>query len=966
MSDSTTIASEQLDYPFLLVTHMVCADQQIHNKELRYLHTLEQQMGVGQRTKEEKEKILAQDEHRIPVDVVAQQVPQQRRSCSMGEILVMAYIDGFYSPLEQQMVQQVGQTWNWSSEKIQGFEESAKTYTAPQHIENDSKLQDSSWGDLDYKAAIHLCTEIAQEDFKFTESSLQAAKKTLANLKIGIECSLEAIRHQTSENARAEVAQEVVKQLETTKQCLEVEIVKKIKDVCESLNAKQRALNYFSIAFIGKTKAGKSTLHAIMTGEGWDAIGVGKQRTTRLNRVYEWENIRIIDTPGIGAPGGKNDEEIAQSVINEADVICYVVTNDSIQETEFGFLRLLKENAKPLIILLNVHKNFRDSRRGSYELEKFLKNPNKLFALDGSIGLGGHIERIRRYAQQHYGNDYFEIVPVMLLATQLSYEPEHQHHKEQLFKASQMQNFFDEIQQSLVVHGAIRRSQTLLCCTAGDIEKPYQWVVQQAKTYIKLTERLPDKRQTIHKKTQQAANDARDCLKNQVESIFQDVLNAIPCFAENHWDYSESQMQEGWEQELNNIRFEERLSTAYQEAVNNFSKEVQDALKEVGNELQLIVRLETLTFSFNRQDSSDERNFFQIGGGILVLAGAVMVIIPPLAPLGFIAGIVGGVINFVGGFFKSKQQKRREAVENIFSSLQKQIKEYKQKTIDQVLEQFDKTSHEVKINIDNYFNDLIEGLDTITRRLNLAQIQLENILDNLNRAYAKRLVDWCCSRYEPLTQNCIDAVIDKVTRDSIYSINIVTKTTLELKIDADEIKRIIQQYVVFKQPEEIVIIPCKVGELVMTTLFKSLVDFFEKDEWSFDEVESGKSLRLKVELENANYTCYASVNDEDNTFIFYSISPVKMPKNKYLLVAEFLARANYGLILGNFEMDFRDGEIRYKTSILVDYELSAVVIKKLVYTNLSTIDDYFPGFMKIIYGNISPEEALNQVEKEEE
>jgi len=79
-----------------------------------------------------------------------------------------------------------------------------------------------------------------------------------------------------------------------------------------------------------------------------------------------------------------------------------------------------------------------------------------------------------------------------------------------------------------------------------------------------------------------------------------------------------------------------------------------------------------------------------------------------------------------------------------------------------------------------------------------------------------------------------------------------------------------------------------------------------------------------------------------------------------------LARANYGLILGNFEMDFRDGEIRYKTSILVDYELSAVVIKKLVYTNLSTIDDYFPGFMKIIYGNISPEEALNQVEKEEE
>jgi predicted GTPase len=62
--------------------------------------------------------------------------------------------------------------------------------------------------------------------------------------------------------------------------------------------------------------------------------------------VYEWKNIRIIDTPGIGAPGGKTDEEIAQSVIEESDVICYVVTNDSIQESEFAFLKLLKEKAK--------------------------------------------------------------------------------------------------------------------------------------------------------------------------------------------------------------------------------------------------------------------------------------------------------------------------------------------------------------------------------------------------------------------------------------------------------------------------------------------------------------------------------------------------------------------------------------------------------------------------------------------
>ncbi|BDA68515.1 hypothetical protein CAL7716_026810 [Calothrix sp. PCC 7716] len=224
------------------------------------------------------------------------------------------------------------------------------------------------WDDSDYQNAICKCQKIAYEDYKFTDLALQETETTLKDLRIGIQDTLESIWSNTSSNSTAKTAKEVAKQLEAIKQSLEEEIVKKIENVRESLDAKQRALNYFTIAFMGKTKAGKSTLHAIMTGEGWDAIGVGKQRTTRSNRVYEWNNLRIIDTPGIGAPDGKTDEEIAQSVISESDVICYVVTNDSIQESEFKFLRLLKENAKPLIILLNVHKNFRDSRRGSYEL----------------------------------------------------------------------------------------------------------------------------------------------------------------------------------------------------------------------------------------------------------------------------------------------------------------------------------------------------------------------------------------------------------------------------------------------------------------------------------------------------------------------------------------------------------------------------------------------------------------------
>ena len=43
--------------------------------------------------------------------------------------------------------------------------------------------------------------------------------------------------------------------------------------------------------------------------------------------------------------------------------------------------------------------------------DDFLKNPHKLFEMEGNSGLGGHFERIHRYAKQQYANDYFSIIP---------------------------------------------------------------------------------------------------------------------------------------------------------------------------------------------------------------------------------------------------------------------------------------------------------------------------------------------------------------------------------------------------------------------------------------------------------------------------------------------------------------------------------------------------------------------------
>jgi hypothetical protein len=100
-------------------------------------------------------------------------------------------------------------------------------------------------------------------------------------------------------------------------------------------------------------------------------------------------------------------------------------------------------------------------------------------------------------------------------------------------------------------------------------------------------------------------------------------------------------------------------------------------------------------------------------------------------------------------------------------------------------------------------------------------------------------------------------------------------------------------------------------------------------------------------------------------FVFYSVSPVNVPEHKRPEIAEFITRANYDMVIGNFEMDYGDGEVRFKTSIDVEgTELTPELLKPLLYANVLMMDQYLPGIMSVIYADVSPETAVAQVESD--
>jgi hypothetical protein len=308
------------------------------------------------------EKILAQEENHLKVETVAQRISPSQQNEALRQVLAITYIDGFFSPLEKEMIEKIAKIWNWSQDDLKGILEEAAGFClqSEDNKDNQEELSFADWllknehssilsravitmarkiapetmgrtikkieGEIllsgsEYDEAIQQCAKIAQEDYQYSEIGLQITVYTLKKLAKNLLDTIENISNQTTSKGQANTAKEVAQQLNASRKALIEEIVQELEKVRSTFKSKQRALSHFSIAFMGKTKAGKSTLHAILTDEGWNAIGVGKQRTTRYNRVYEWKNIRIIDTPGIGAPGGKTDEEIAQSVIDESDVM---------------------------------------------------------------------------------------------------------------------------------------------------------------------------------------------------------------------------------------------------------------------------------------------------------------------------------------------------------------------------------------------------------------------------------------------------------------------------------------------------------------------------------------------------------------------------------------------------------------------------------------------------------------------
>jgi GTPase SAR1 family protein len=827
--------SDDLNYPYLLAVHTLCVDGQLHQNELQFLQLFTQSFEINESTQAAAEAILAQADEHIDLEIVLQRIPPDQRLHALSMVALASRFDGFVDQTEQRLLEKIQKIWRINDEdyeQIQDFAQkesqrliSEKKAESQEQLSTGAKMLrgiEAAFGQeivnrvvgtigteslkervQDYRVeallsgpkydkVIDECREVGLRDIEVADKCLNATADALREIGQELGSMITDIEAQIGDKP-ANAAREAIRSMKEDSARINLFINQELQDLRELQAKKRRAMNFYTIAFMGRSKAGKSTLHAVVTGGGWDQIGVGRQNTTRLNRVYEWHNIRIIDTPGIATPGGDDLQTVAESIIDEADLICFVVTNNNQQASEFEFLKQLRNKGKPLLVLLNVKQGIDNP----VKLKRFLAQPDKAFS-DDKDRLGGHLDRIRRDAKEHYGTSQFPIIPVDLLAAQIAQQqPEHEH-SQALMKASRLQHFLDSVRLSLLEEGLLRRSQNLLGSTVTDIERPCHELKTRSEFYLSFAQQISGRSKESAQRLKKAQDDHARQLEQDIRSIFAELQRQVPDFAEDHWDTKQENLNGAWGEEIRRFGLEKKIYNSQERAIQAFTTDITDLLDEIGRELALSRHVVFKSVTLNEQDSSTwAAQTSKWGGGLLGVVGAVLLL--NSNPFGWAITGVSIALGLLSSLLESKASKRRKAVANISTALHTQIEKQEKQIVESTLKHFRDLCSQGTADVQDYFRLSSDGLSFVGQALAQATARLQAQGNVLNTHFAARILDFASSRPSESSAAALREQIRDVRRKVGEQIDIAVCPSMRTTNDLSAIESVIQEKIILQK-----------------------------------------------------------------------------------------------------------------------------------------------------------------------
>ena len=740
---------------YLLGCYVIIEDKEINSRELSVLNDF-LPLQKDNLLYVERKKIFQDDETKIPlkelVDKLSHLHLDKKKSEELVHFLVrISYADFYMDSKERNLAEDVAKILNVPFAPIAEYEASNNSKDISDSklkwheslwgkVENftyrlsdkNEKRTDKILGGLGFADILEEVTEEASTDMERVSGILDTINDDLKTCAQGLN------QFNLAENKNRKEFNKINETIAHIREEFNRIINESVSQNIELLDKKKRNIHYFTIAFMGRTKAGKSTLHKVVTQQDDDDIGIGKLRTTRYNRSWYWDRLRIVDTPGIGAPGGEVDTEIAKSIIDEADMICYIVTSDSIQETEFDFFETIKDRNKPLYIILNYKSNL-----SSIRLKKFLENPTEWKDCKGPQSIEGHFKRIEERLSGKYNMDAVAIIPLHLLAAQLYVEGGFDAETlEKLKKGSNIASFIRMIKEEIYNTGCLKKSLSIVDGSSYNIH--------QINARIKADCDALRKDIGLLKKTREKMNsffsNEREKLINKLSSITdsvkQELKNRANTFSNENYDNENAGL--AWENDsvVKSIleRYKERIS----DSVEDFKSKLESELEEVTSDLQMHFKFASFQ-NIKGESIHNTRLGVSIFGSILTTA-APFIIGNFWNPSGWIVAagsiVVGVIVSIFTRLFTSKNEKIRKAINQMREQLERGIDENMGNNKSSLLANINNSINSASNEIDNAFVAYITGSNDILNEMENLLMKCSNSESAINSLVGFRILDY--------------------------------------------------------------------------------------------------------------------------------------------------------------------------------------------------------------------------------
>ena len=181
MTYPTQVAQGKLDYGFLVLTHIVCADQQITSEKLQYLQEIGDRINISEQTKSVMQRILAQNQRHLMVDYIANETINKQRSLVMQQILATFYNQGLFGFSEEEAIKRIANVCNWSQKGIKRIIQ-AESFKVQQNKEsNQTKLSSATQPLKNQKKSKPISLEIEKQLVEELQNLPESAQETIVD-----------------------------------------------------------------------------------------------------------------------------------------------------------------------------------------------------------------------------------------------------------------------------------------------------------------------------------------------------------------------------------------------------------------------------------------------------------------------------------------------------------------------------------------------------------------------------------------------------------------------------------------------------------------------------------------------------------------------------------------------------------------------------------------------------------------